>query len=87
MHELSIASSLIDAASGEAMRQGAVLVRALHVGVGQLAVQDTPIAGASLVLEEVLEEIEGILQDEAEPRRESPACAILNIADRLPEQH
>jgi hydrogenase nickel incorporation protein HypA/HybF len=66
MHELSIAASLIDAANEEVLRQGVVIVRTLHVRVGQLsgvvpdalrfafdvAVEGTPIAGASLVIEE-----------------------------------
>jgi hydrogenase nickel incorporation protein HypA/HybF len=67
MHELSIAMSLVDLACEEAVRLNAARVEALHVRVGPLsgvvtealvfsftlASDDTPIAGARLVIEPV----------------------------------
>ena len=66
MHELSIALSLVDAVSEELARQGEhVTVRSVRVRIGQLsgvvadalafafdvAANDSPIAGARLVIE------------------------------------
>jgi hydrogenase nickel incorporation protein HypA/HybF len=67
MHELSIAMSLIEVATEEAERLGNVSVEALRVRLGplsgvvrdallfsyELAVEDTPIAGARLEIEDV----------------------------------
>jgi hydrogenase nickel incorporation protein HypA/HybF len=66
MHELSIAMSLVDVASEQASRMRDVRVTALHVRLGvlsgvvadalsfsfALAAEDSPIAGAQLVIEE-----------------------------------
>lgn len=67
MHELSIATSLVELACAEASRLGAARVDALHLRVGplagivpdalrfsfDLATADTPIAGARLVIVDV----------------------------------
>jgi hydrogenase nickel incorporation protein HypA/HybF len=67
MHELSIAMSMVEMATEEAARRGGVQVNAIHLKLGQLsglvkdallfswemACQDTPLAGARLVIEEV----------------------------------
>ncbi|MBA3892140.1 MAG: hydrogenase maturation nickel metallochaperone HypA [Gemmatimonadales bacterium] len=67
MHELSIAMSLVEAASEEARRHGDVRVEALHLRIGvlagvvrealafsfELAAEGTPVAGARLIIEEV----------------------------------
>ncbi len=66
MHELSIALSLIDAATEEAARHGAATVRAVHLRLGPLsgvekeallfsyglAAEETPLAGSQLVIED-----------------------------------
>lgn len=66
MHELSIAMSLVDLAAEEAERLGHARVIALHVRIGPLSgvvadalafsfalvAEDSPIAGAELVIEE-----------------------------------
>lgn len=67
MHELSIATSMIDIAMEEAARRGGMRVQALHLKLGQLSgvVKDallfcwevacagTPLAGSRLVIEEL----------------------------------
>ncbi len=67
MHELSIALSLIEAASEEASRQGAMRVNALHLKLGplsgvvkdallfsyEIACQGTLLEGSELLIEEV----------------------------------
>lgn len=67
MHELSIAMSMVEMATEEAARRGGVQVNAIHLKLGQLsgvvkdallfswevACQDTPLAGARLLIEEV----------------------------------
>jgi hydrogenase nickel incorporation protein HypA/HybF len=67
MHELSIALSLVEAASDEAARLGIQRVKALHVKVGRLsgvvrealefsfdlAAADSAVAGARLAIEDV----------------------------------
>jgi hydrogenase nickel incorporation protein HypA/HybF len=67
MHELSIATSLVELACEEAARLGSPRVEALHLRLGPLsgvvddallfsfalAAEDTPIAGAQLVIENV----------------------------------
>jgi hydrogenase nickel incorporation protein HypA/HybF len=67
MHELSIAMSIADAAAEEAMRYPHTRVSAVHLRLGELAgvvkdallfswdasCQDTPLAGARLVIEPV----------------------------------
>lgn len=66
MHELSIAMSIVDAATDEAKQRG-VTVNAVHLRLGALsgvvkdallfsyevACQDTPLAGSQLVIEDV----------------------------------
>jgi hydrogenase nickel incorporation protein HypA/HybF len=66
MHELSIAVSIVEAASEEAQRQGCARVEAVHLKLGalsgvakdallfswDLACEDSPIAGAKLEIEE-----------------------------------
>ena len=66
MHELSIAMSIVDAATDEAKQRG-VNVNAVHLRLGALsgvvkdallfsyevACQDTPLAGSRLIIEEV----------------------------------
>lgn len=67
MHELSIATSLVEIAAEEAAKLGAARVTAVHVRVGalsgvvadalrfswEIATADTPIAGALLQIDEV----------------------------------
>lgn len=67
MHELSIAVSMVEMASDEALRRGAVRVNALHLKIGPLsgvvkdallfsyevACQGTPLEGSQLIIEEV----------------------------------
>ena len=67
MHELSIALSILDTVSEEAERRGGVAVSAIHVRLGplsgvvkesllsayDLAREESPLAGARLVVEEV----------------------------------
>lgn len=67
MHELSIAVSLVEMGTEEALRQGAVQVNALHLKLGplsgvvkeallfsyEIACQDTPLQGSRLIIEEV----------------------------------
>jgi hydrogenase nickel incorporation protein HypA/HybF len=66
MHELSIATSMIEMATEEAARRGGVRVVAVHLKLGRLsgvvkdallfswdvACEDTPLAGARLEIEE-----------------------------------
>ncbi len=66
MHELSIATSMIEMATEEAARHGGARVVAVHLKLGRLAgvvkdallfswdvaCEDTPLAGARLVIEE-----------------------------------
>ena len=66
MHELSIAMSIVDAATDEARQRG-VQVSAVHLRLGALsgvvkdallfsyevACQDTPLAGSKLIIEEI----------------------------------
>lgn len=66
MHELSIATSMVEMAAEEAERQGGVRVLAVHLRLGPLsgvvkeallfawevACDDTPLAGSRLVIEE-----------------------------------
>jgi hydrogenase nickel incorporation protein HypA/HybF len=66
VHELSIACSIIDMAAEESEQRGGVVVRAVHVRLGQLsgvvksalvsafelAQEDSPLAAARLVVEE-----------------------------------
>jgi hydrogenase nickel incorporation protein HypA/HybF len=66
MHELSIATSIVEIASEEAVRQGGARVAAVHLKLGtlsgvvreallfswDLACEETPIAGAELAIEE-----------------------------------
>ena len=66
MHELSIAMSIVDLATEEAQRQGAVRVEAVHLKLGalsgvvkeallfswDLACRETPVEGAKLSVEE-----------------------------------
>jgi len=67
MHELSIALSMIEMATEEAVRRGGVQVKAIHLKLGPLsgvvkeallfsyevACEDTPLKGSQLVIEEV----------------------------------
>ena len=67
MHELSIAMSIIEGASQEALRQGGAQVHAVHLKLGPLsgvvkdallfsyglACEGTPLEGSQLVIEEV----------------------------------
>jgi hydrogenase nickel incorporation protein HypA/HybF len=67
MHELSIALSMVEMASEEALRRGGVQVFAIHLKLGQLsgvvkdallfsytvACEGTPLEGSQLVIEEV----------------------------------
>jgi hydrogenase nickel incorporation protein HypA/HybF len=67
MHELSIALSIVELATEEAERRGAVRVVAVHLRLGEmsgvvkepllfsygLACEGTPLEGSSLVIEEV----------------------------------
>lgn len=67
VHELSIAMSMVEMATEEALRQGDVQIVALHLKLGQLsgvvkeallfswevACEGTPLAGSHLVIEEV----------------------------------
>ena len=66
MHELSIATSMVEMAAEESARRGGVQVLAVHLRLGPLsgvardallfswdvACEDTPVAGARLVIEE-----------------------------------
>jgi hydrogenase nickel incorporation protein HypA/HybF len=66
MHELSIATSMIEMAEAEAARHGGARVLAVHLKLGRLsgvvkdallfswdvACEDTPLAGARLVIED-----------------------------------
>ncbi len=67
MHELSIALSIVEAAQDEAVRHGGAQVSVVHLKLGllsgvakeallfsyTLACADTPLAGSTLVIEEV----------------------------------
>ncbi len=67
MHELSIALSIVEFASEEAVKRGPVRVTAVHLKLGGLsgvvkeallfsydiACQDTPLAGSQLIIEDV----------------------------------
>ena len=67
MHELSIALSIVEAASGEAQRLGDARVEAVHLQVGalcgvvkdallfawDLACEESPLAGSRLAIEDV----------------------------------
>jgi len=67
MHELSIALSIVEIASEEAVRQAAAKVEAVHLRLGKLsgvakeallfswdlACRETPVEGARLAIEEV----------------------------------
>jgi len=66
VHELSIVCSIIDLAAEESQKRGNVVIRAVHVRIGQLsgvvksalqsafelAREDSPLAAAQLVVEE-----------------------------------
>jgi hydrogenase nickel incorporation protein HypA/HybF len=72
VHELSIALGIIDVAAEELARQGSVRVEAVHLRVGalsgvvpealesawELAAEQSPLAGARLVIEKVPVEVE-----------------------------
>lgn len=67
MHELSIAISLVEAAEEEAVKHRPAVVKAVHLRLGPLsgvakeallfsyglAVEDTPLQGSQLIIEEV----------------------------------
>ena len=67
MHELSIAMSIVDLAQEESQNRGGLRVNAVHLRLGalagvvkdallssyEMAIQDTPLAGSRLMIEDV----------------------------------